>query len=128
MAMLQAIEKQSGCIPNLMGTFAQSPALLISSSLAMEYAKQEIRVNFAAPGVGDTPLHKNNPKDLTRTLSPLARLRPPRTSPKRCSISPRRGRSPARCRTLTAARTWVGANPVTSSDIHGGNVREHNQR
>jgi NAD(P)-dependent dehydrogenase (short-subunit alcohol dehydrogenase family) len=42
----------------------------ISRSLAMEYAKDGIRVNTVAPGVVDTPLHKDNPKDFLRTLSP----------------------------------------------------------
>jgi NAD(P)-dependent dehydrogenase (short-subunit alcohol dehydrogenase family) len=46
----------------------------ISRSLAMEYAKQSIRVNVVAPGVVDTPLHKNNPKDFLRTLSPLGQI------------------------------------------------------
>jgi NAD(P)-dependent dehydrogenase (short-subunit alcohol dehydrogenase family) len=46
----------------------------ISRSLAMEYATQGIRVNVVAPGVVDTPLHKNNPKEFLRTLSPLARI------------------------------------------------------
>jgi NAD(P)-dependent dehydrogenase (short-subunit alcohol dehydrogenase family) len=43
----------------------------ISRSLAMEYAKQGIRVNVVAPGVVDTPLLKDVPKDFLRTLSPL---------------------------------------------------------
>lgn len=46
----------------------------ISRSLAMEYAKQSIRVNVVAPGVVDTPLHSNNPKDFLRTLSPLGQI------------------------------------------------------
>jgi NAD(P)-dependent dehydrogenase (short-subunit alcohol dehydrogenase family) len=46
----------------------------ISRSLAMEYAPQGIRVNVVAPGVVDTPLHKSNPKEFLRTLSPLARI------------------------------------------------------
>jgi NAD(P)-dependent dehydrogenase (short-subunit alcohol dehydrogenase family) len=46
----------------------------ISRSLAMEYAPQNIRVNVVAPGVVDTPLHKNNPKEFLRTLSPLGRI------------------------------------------------------
>jgi len=46
----------------------------ISRSLAMEYAKQGIRFNVVAPGVVDTPLLKDAPKDFLRTLSPLGRI------------------------------------------------------
>jgi NAD(P)-dependent dehydrogenase (short-subunit alcohol dehydrogenase family) len=46
----------------------------ISRSLAMEYAKQGIRVNVVAPGVVDTPLLKDAPKEFLRTLSPLGRI------------------------------------------------------
>jgi NAD(P)-dependent dehydrogenase (short-subunit alcohol dehydrogenase family) len=46
----------------------------ISRSLAMEYAQQGIRVNVVAPGVVDTPLHKNNPKEFLRSLSPLGQI------------------------------------------------------
>ena len=46
----------------------------ISRSLAMEYAPQAIRVNVVAPGVVDTPLQKNSPKEFLRTLSPLGQI------------------------------------------------------
>jgi NAD(P)-dependent dehydrogenase (short-subunit alcohol dehydrogenase family) len=46
----------------------------ITRSLAMEYAKDGIRVNAVAPGVVDTPMHKNDPKELLKSLSPLARI------------------------------------------------------
>jgi NAD(P)-dependent dehydrogenase (short-subunit alcohol dehydrogenase family) len=40
----------------------------------MEYAAQGIRVNVVAPGIVDTPMHKDNPKDFLRTLSPLGQI------------------------------------------------------
>jgi len=42
-----------------------------SKNIAMEYARDGIRVNTVAPGVVDTPLHKENPKDFLKTLSPM---------------------------------------------------------
>ncbi len=46
----------------------------ISKNLATEYAKEGIRFNTVAPGVVDTPLHKDNPKDFLRTLSPMGSI------------------------------------------------------
>jgi NAD(P)-dependent dehydrogenase (short-subunit alcohol dehydrogenase family) len=46
----------------------------ITLSLASEYAKNNIRFNAVAPGVVDTPLHKNNPKDFLKTLSPMGTI------------------------------------------------------
>jgi NAD(P)-dependent dehydrogenase (short-subunit alcohol dehydrogenase family) len=46
----------------------------VTLSLATEYAKQKIRFNAVAPGVVDTPLHKNNPKDFLKTLSPMGTI------------------------------------------------------
>jgi NAD(P)-dependent dehydrogenase (short-subunit alcohol dehydrogenase family) len=43
----------------------------MSKNIAMEYAKERIRANTVAPGVVDTPLHKDNPKDFLKTLSPM---------------------------------------------------------
>ncbi len=42
-----------------------------SKNIAMEYAKAGIRVNTVAPGIVDTPLHKDDPKDVLETLSPM---------------------------------------------------------
>jgi NAD(P)-dependent dehydrogenase (short-subunit alcohol dehydrogenase family) len=46
----------------------------ITISLASEYAKKNIRFNAVAPGVVDSPLHKNTPKDFVKTLSPMGTI------------------------------------------------------
>jgi NAD(P)-dependent dehydrogenase (short-subunit alcohol dehydrogenase family) len=46
----------------------------ITRSLAIEYAKDGIRVNAVAPGIVDTPMHRNDPKEFLKSLSPLGRI------------------------------------------------------
>jgi NAD(P)-dependent dehydrogenase (short-subunit alcohol dehydrogenase family) len=46
----------------------------ITYQLAMEYARDGIRVNAVAPGTVATPLHKNTPDDLMNKLSPMGRV------------------------------------------------------
>ena len=45
----------------------------ITQHLAMEYAKDGIRVNAVAPGVVLTPLHRNTPQEVMESLSPMGR-------------------------------------------------------
>jgi NAD(P)-dependent dehydrogenase (short-subunit alcohol dehydrogenase family) len=45
----------------------------ISRHLAMEYARDGIRVNAVAPGAVYTPLHRETPKDVMESLSPMGR-------------------------------------------------------
>src|ERR1700722_11290273 len=45
----------------------------VTQHLAMEYAKNGIRVNPVAPGAVYTPLHRNTPKDVMESLSPMGR-------------------------------------------------------
>jgi NAD(P)-dependent dehydrogenase (short-subunit alcohol dehydrogenase family) len=45
----------------------------VTQHLAMEYAKDGIRVNAVAPGVVFTPMHRNTPKDVMESLSPMGR-------------------------------------------------------
>jgi NAD(P)-dependent dehydrogenase (short-subunit alcohol dehydrogenase family) len=46
----------------------------VTQHLAMEYARDCIRVNAVAPGAVYTPLHRNTPKDVMESLSPMGRL------------------------------------------------------
>jgi len=45
----------------------------VTLHLAMEYAKDGIRVNAVAPGPVYTPLHRETPKDVMESLSPMGR-------------------------------------------------------
>ena len=45
----------------------------VTQHLAMEYAKDGIRVNAVAPGVVDTPMHRDTPRDVMESLSPMGR-------------------------------------------------------
>ena len=45
----------------------------VTQQLAMEYAKEGIRVNAVAPGVVETPLHRDTPRDVMESLSPMGR-------------------------------------------------------
>ena len=46
----------------------------VTRQLAMEYAREGIRFNAVSPGVVATPLHKNTPPDVLKTLSPMGRV------------------------------------------------------
>ena len=45
----------------------------ITRHLAMEYASDGIRVNAVAPGVAYAPLHRDTPKEVMESLSPMGR-------------------------------------------------------
>ena len=45
----------------------------VTQHLAMEYAKDGIRVNAVAPGAVYTPLHRETPEDVMESLSPMGR-------------------------------------------------------
>ena len=82
-------QKTGGSIVNITSTMVDHPiaginvavAMItkggleaVTRSLAMEYAKQGIRVNAVAPGEVDTPLHKDDPKDFLKTLQPMGQI------------------------------------------------------
>jgi len=82
-------QKTGGSIVNITSTTADHPIAgqngavpmitkggleAVTRSLAMEYAKQGIRVNAVAPGIVDTPMHKDDPKDFLKTLQPMGQI------------------------------------------------------
>jgi NAD(P)-dependent dehydrogenase (short-subunit alcohol dehydrogenase family) len=83
------VQKSGGSIVSITASLADNPIAgvnasipmitkgglnAITRSLAIEYAKDGIRVNAVAPGAVDTPLHRNNPKDFLKTLSPMGSI------------------------------------------------------
>jgi len=82
-------QKAGGSIVNITTTLVDHPIAGVNSavpmitkggleaatrSLAMEYAKQGIRVNAVAPGTVDTPMHRDHPKDFLKTLQPMGQI------------------------------------------------------
>ncbi|MGO9117500.1 MAG: SDR family NAD(P)-dependent oxidoreductase [Desulfomonilaceae bacterium] len=83
------VQKTGGSIVNITSTMVDHPIAGINAavpmitkggleavtrSLAMEYAKEGIRVNAVAPGIVDTPMHKDDPKDFLKTLQPMGQI------------------------------------------------------
>jgi NAD(P)-dependent dehydrogenase (short-subunit alcohol dehydrogenase family) len=82
----QMLKQKSGNVVSITASLVDQPILGVSASvpmitkgglnsiirsLAIEYAKQGIRFNAVAPGVVDTPMHKDDPKDFLKTLQPM---------------------------------------------------------
>jgi NAD(P)-dependent dehydrogenase (short-subunit alcohol dehydrogenase family) len=63
-----------GGLPVSLAMITKGGLEAMTRSLASEYSKEHIRFNAVAPGVVDTPLHKNNPKDFLKTLSPMSTI------------------------------------------------------
>jgi NAD(P)-dependent dehydrogenase (short-subunit alcohol dehydrogenase family) len=61
-------------IPSAVPMITKGGLDTVTRSLAMEYAKQGIRVNAVAPGVVDTPMHSDHPKDFLKTLQPMGQI------------------------------------------------------
>jgi NAD(P)-dependent dehydrogenase (short-subunit alcohol dehydrogenase family) len=89
LAVKQMLKQKSGNVVTITATLADQPFAgenasvsmmtkgglnSVTRSLAIEYAKAGIRFNAVAPGVVDTPLHKNDPKDFLRTFQPMGKI------------------------------------------------------
>ena len=85
-AVSQMLKQKSGAVVSISASLADHPIAGVNASvsmmtkgginsitrhLALEYAKEGIRFNAVAPGVVNTPLHQNDPKDHLRTLQPM---------------------------------------------------------
>ena len=77
----EMLKQKSGCVVSITAALADRPIAGINGSvsmitkgglnsatknLAIEYAKDGIRFNAVAPGVVDTPMHRNDSNDLTQ--------------------------------------------------------------
>jgi NAD(P)-dependent dehydrogenase (short-subunit alcohol dehydrogenase family) len=89
LAVQQMLKQKSGCVVSITAALADNPIAGVNASvsmitkgglnavirsLAIEYAKEGIRFNAVAPGVVDTPLHKDDPTDFLKTLQPMGRI------------------------------------------------------
>ena len=46
----------------------------VTRSLAIAYAKDGIRFNALAPGVVNSPVHKEDPRDSLKTFQPMGKI------------------------------------------------------
>lgn len=89
LAVKQMLKQKSGNVVSITAALADQPISGVNASvsmitkgglntvirsLAIEYAKEGIRFNAVAPGVVETPLHKDDPKDALRKLQPMGRI------------------------------------------------------
>lgn len=85
----QMLKRESGSVVSITAALADQPIAGINGSvsmitkgglntvirsLAIEYAKEGIRFNAVAPGVVDTPMHKDDPQDFLKTLQPMGKI------------------------------------------------------
>ena len=85
----QMLKQKSGSVVSISASLADQPFTgekasvsmmtkgglnSIIRSLAIEYAKDGIRFNAVAPGVVDSPLHRDDPKDFLKTFQPMGKI------------------------------------------------------
>ena len=89
LAVKQMVKQKSGSIINISTTLVDQPIAgvgaavqimlkgalnAVTRALAIEYAREGIRVNTIAPGVINTPMHKPETLDFLKGLSPASRI------------------------------------------------------
>jgi NAD(P)-dependent dehydrogenase (short-subunit alcohol dehydrogenase family) len=89
LSVKQMLKQKSGNVVSITAALADQPIARVDASvsmmtkgglntvtrsLAIEYAKEGIRFNAVAPGVVDTNLHQNDPKDSLKKLQPMGKI------------------------------------------------------
>jgi NAD(P)-dependent dehydrogenase (short-subunit alcohol dehydrogenase family) len=89
LAVKQMLRQKSGSIINVSTTLVDQPIAgvgaavqimvkgalnAVTRALAIEYAKEGIRINTIAPGAIDTPMHKPETHDFLKGLQPVGRI------------------------------------------------------
>jgi NAD(P)-dependent dehydrogenase (short-subunit alcohol dehydrogenase family) len=89
LAVKQMLKQKSGSVVTISASLVDQPFTgvkasvsmitkgglnAVTRSLAIEYAKEGIRFNAVAPGVVDSPLHKDEPKDFLKTFQPMGKI------------------------------------------------------
>lgn len=69
-----SVDSPNAASPNSVPMFTKGGLNAATLALASEYAQHDIRFNAVGPGIVDTPMHANNPKDFLKTLSPMNRI------------------------------------------------------
>jgi NAD(P)-dependent dehydrogenase (short-subunit alcohol dehydrogenase family) len=85
----QMLKQKSGNVVNISAALVDQPVAgvnasvsmitkgglnAVTHSLAIEYAKDGIRFNAVAPGVVDSSMHDDEPKDVLRTFQPMGKI------------------------------------------------------
>jgi NAD(P)-dependent dehydrogenase (short-subunit alcohol dehydrogenase family) len=89
LAVEQMLKQRSGAVVSITAALADQPIAGVNAavpmitkgglnavikSLAIEYAKDGIRFNAVAPGIVDTPMHEDDPKEYLKTLQPMGKM------------------------------------------------------
>jgi NAD(P)-dependent dehydrogenase (short-subunit alcohol dehydrogenase family) len=89
LAVKQMLKRKSGNVVTITASLVDQPIAAEKASvsmitkgglnavtrhLAIEYAKDGIRFNAVAPGVVDSPMHKDDPKDVLRKFQPMGKI------------------------------------------------------
>jgi len=89
LAVTQMLKQKSGNVVTISASLVDQPVAgvpasvpmitkgglnAVTQSLAIEYAKDGIRFNAVAPGVVNSPMHQDEPKDVLRSFQPMGKI------------------------------------------------------